>query len=102
MQKPYDHNANHATKVLKLLHINICGPMPILTPKKQQHFFAILDDYTSYNKAEPIIDEPPDSVCSRDLHDCVPGYIQVPTGICMSTCIILMQFSLSRLHYACN
>ncbi len=36
----------------------------------------------------------------RYLH--LPGYIQVPTGICMSTCIILMQFSLSRLHYACN
>ncbi len=46
------------------------------------------------------------SIClwvpGRDLHDCIPGYIQVPAGICASTCIILMQFSLSKLHYACN
>ncbi|SJL06868.1 uncharacterized protein ARMOST_10210 [Armillaria ostoyae] len=54
-QKPYDHNTNCATKVLELLHIDTCGPMPILTPKKQQHFFAILDNHTSYNEAEPIV-----------------------------------------------
>ncbi len=36
----------------------------------------------------------------RYLH--LPGYIQVPAGICTSTCIILIQFSLNKLHYACN
>lgn len=53
-QKPYDHNVNQATKVLELLHIDTCGPMPILTSKKKQYFFVILDDHMSYNEAEPI------------------------------------------------
>ncbi|KAK0502979.1 hypothetical protein EDD18DRAFT_1019676, partial [Armillaria luteobubalina] len=40
---------------LKLLNINTCGPMPTKTPHKQEHFFAILDDCMTYNKAEPIV-----------------------------------------------
>ncbi len=54
-QSPYDHNTNHATKTLELLHIDTCGPMPTKTPQKQEHFFAILDDCTNFNNAEPIV-----------------------------------------------
>ncbi len=54
-QAPYEHNANHATHTLELLHIDTCGPMPTMTPHKQEHFFAMLDDCTTFNKAEPIV-----------------------------------------------
>ncbi|SJL08334.1 uncharacterized protein ARMOST_11697 [Armillaria ostoyae] len=54
-QSPYDHNANQATKILELLHIDTCSLMLTKTPQKQEHFFAILDNCTSFNNAEPII-----------------------------------------------
>ncbi len=41
-------------------------PCPVLTPKKQQHFFAILDDHTNYNEAEPIVKK---NDCTRVFKD---------------------------------
>ncbi len=51
-QAPFDHNANHTTTPLELLHMDTCGPMPVKTPQKQEYFFTILDDCTSYNNAD--------------------------------------------------
>ncbi|SJL16752.1 uncharacterized protein ARMOST_20281 [Armillaria ostoyae] len=53
-QAPYDHNSHRAADVLELIHIDTCGPMLVKTPQKQDHFFAMLDDVTSFNNAEPI------------------------------------------------
>ena len=33
-QIPYSHNANRASSVCDLIHVDICGPFPTLTPKK--------------------------------------------------------------------
>ena len=43
-QTPYQNNANRATEVCELIHIDTCGPFPTLTPRKEQYFTIFLDD----------------------------------------------------------
>ena len=37
-QTPFTHNARRATEVCELIHIDTCGPFPILTPRKEAYF----------------------------------------------------------------
>jgi len=37
-QIPYSHNRHHASVVCELLHMDLCGPFPVLTPHKKSSF----------------------------------------------------------------
>ena len=43
-QTPYQNNANRATEVCELIHIDTCRPFPTLTPRKEGYFTIFLDD----------------------------------------------------------
>ena len=47
-QAPYMHNAKCAVAVNNLVHIDTCGPFPMLTPKKEAFFTIFLDDVSNY------------------------------------------------------
>jgi hypothetical protein len=47
-QTPYSHNSKRATAVGELVHIDICGPFPTLTPRKESYFIIFLDDASNY------------------------------------------------------
>ena len=47
-QAPYPHNAKRTTSISDLVHINMCGPFPTLTPKKEAYFMIFLDDVSNY------------------------------------------------------
>ena len=47
-QMPYSHNAKRATAIGDLIHIDICGPFPTLTPRKEAYFIIFLDDASNY------------------------------------------------------
>ena len=47
-QRPFSHNGHRATALGELLHVNICGPFPTLTPQKHSSFANILDDYSNF------------------------------------------------------
>src|SRR5271168_2590973 len=47
-QTPYSHNSRRATAVGELVHIDICGPFPTLTPRKESYFIIFLDDASNY------------------------------------------------------
>ena len=51
-QIPYDHNQHRASAVCKLLHMDSCGPFPVLMPHKKSYFWAILDDKSNYAHVE--------------------------------------------------
>ena len=37
----------HSTELLKLIHIDICGPFPVTTPHRKLYFMLFLDDASS-------------------------------------------------------
>src|SRR6202522_2721330 len=47
-QTPYQNNAKRASKTGDLVHIDTCGPFPMLTPKKEAYFIIFLDDASNY------------------------------------------------------
>ena len=47
-QCPFPHHGHRATMVGKLLHVDVCGPFPTLTPQKHNSFASILDDYSNF------------------------------------------------------
>jgi len=51
-QIPCSVNHHHATAVCELLHMDSCGPFPVLTPQKKSSFWAILDDKSNYGHVE--------------------------------------------------
>ncbi len=46
-QKPFDHNGHRAEFVNELIHIDICGPFPTVSPQGLRYFFAMLEDKTT-------------------------------------------------------
>ena len=40
--------ANKASKVLELIHTNICGPFPKASWNGQQYFISFIDNYSRY------------------------------------------------------
>src|SRR6202522_3275888 len=50
-QAPYSNNAKWATSICELVHVDICGPFPTLTPKKEAYFIIFLDDASNYSVA---------------------------------------------------
>jgi len=51
-QIPYSNNCHHASAICQLLHMDSCGPFPVLTPHKKSSFWAILDDKSNYGHVE--------------------------------------------------
>ena len=51
-QLPYSHHHHRASAVCELLHMDSCGPFPVLTPHKKLSFWAILDDKSNYRHVE--------------------------------------------------
>lgn len=51
-QLPYSNHHHRASAVCKLLHMDSCGPFPVLTPHKKSSFWAILDDKSNYGHVE--------------------------------------------------
>ena len=47
-QRPFVHTGNRATAVGGLLHVDICGPFPTLTPQKHNSFITILDNCLNF------------------------------------------------------
>ena len=47
-QTPYDHHGHRASNICDLLHMDTCGPFPVLTPQKTSLFWTILDDASNY------------------------------------------------------
>lgn len=47
-QASYSSNKHRATDICNLIHIDTCGPYPVLTRKKEKYFLAILDDHSNY------------------------------------------------------
>ena len=47
-QLPYSHHCHYTSAVCKLLHMDSCGPFPVLTPHKKSSFWAILNDKSNY------------------------------------------------------
>lgn len=54
-QAPYEHNANHATAICELIHIDTCGPFPILTPRKEAYYTIFLDDASNYGSTTLLV-----------------------------------------------
>ena len=51
-QIPYPNHGHRALAVCELLHMDTCGPFPVLTPHKKSSFWAILDDKSNYRHIE--------------------------------------------------
>ena len=47
-QASYSSNKHHADKICELIHIDTCGPYPVMTKKKEKYFLVILDDHSNY------------------------------------------------------
>ena len=47
-QTPFSSNKHRAKEICKLIHVDTCGPYPVLTRKKGQYFLAILDNHSIY------------------------------------------------------
>jgi len=47
-QASYSSNKHRAEKICDLVHIDTCGPYPVLTRRKEKYFLAILDDHSNY------------------------------------------------------
>ncbi|PPQ82886.1 hypothetical protein CVT26_007527 [Gymnopilus dilepis] len=43
-QASFTSNKNRADKICDLIHIDTCGPFPVLTPHKERYYLAMLDD----------------------------------------------------------
>ncbi|RDB14617.1 Retrovirus-related Pol polyprotein from transposon TNT 1-94 [Hypsizygus marmoreus] len=51
-QRPYDHFGRRADYVCELLHMDTCGPFPVLTPHGESLFYSILDDAANYGNTD--------------------------------------------------
>jgi len=54
-QMPFSSNKHRAEKICELIHIDTCGPYPVLTRKKEQYFLAILDDNSNYGACSLLV-----------------------------------------------
>ncbi|KAG1830941.1 hypothetical protein DFJ58DRAFT_634901, partial [Suillus subalutaceus] len=46
-RRPYPPSTEpKATQMLDLIHSDLCGPFPVITPHGKLHFIVFLDDYT--------------------------------------------------------
>ena len=55
VQTPYQNNANRASEVCELIHIDTCGPFPTLTPRKEQYFTVFLDDAANFGRTDLLV-----------------------------------------------
>ena len=47
-QASYSSNKHRAMDICDLIHIDTCGPYPVLMRKKEKYFLAILNDHSNY------------------------------------------------------
>ena len=47
-QQLYSHNGHCASKVGKLLHMDLCGPYPVQAPHGERYFYNILDNKSNF------------------------------------------------------
>ena len=47
-QRSYPLHGNRALHVGELLHMDLCGPFPVVAPRGEKHFFNILDDRSNW------------------------------------------------------
>jgi len=52
LQIPYDHNCHCTSTVCELLHMDFCGPFPVLTPHKKSYFGAMLNNKSNFAHVE--------------------------------------------------
>jgi hypothetical protein len=45
VKRPFPKSAVRATRVLELLHNDLCGPMPVPSLGRSLYYFLIVDDY---------------------------------------------------------
>lgn len=48
-QHPYTNHGRRSTVFGELLHMDTCGPFPVLTPRKESFFLSILEDSTNFS-----------------------------------------------------
>ena len=53
-QCPFLHLDHCTSKPGSLLHIDMCGPFPVLSPQKDTYFLSILDDCTNFGFIGPL------------------------------------------------
>ena len=51
---PFLNQGHRASAPGGLLHIDTCGPFPVLSPRKDAYFLSILDDYTNFGFVGPL------------------------------------------------
>ena len=54
-QTSFSSNKHRAEEICELIHIDTCGPYPVLTRKKEQYFLAILDDNSYYGACSLLV-----------------------------------------------
>jgi len=54
-QIPYSNNRHHASEVCELLHMDSCGPFPVLTLHKKSSFWALLNNKSNYIHVELLV-----------------------------------------------
>ena len=54
-QMSFSSNKHWAEEICKLIHIDTCGPYPVLTRKKEQYFLAILNDNLNYGACSLLV-----------------------------------------------
>ncbi|RDB27573.1 Retrovirus-related Pol polyprotein from transposon TNT 1-94 [Hypsizygus marmoreus] len=54
-QRPYDHFARRADHICDLIHMDTCGPFPVMTPHKESFFYGLLDDTSNYGNTDLLV-----------------------------------------------
>jgi hypothetical protein len=54
-QTSFSSNKHRAEEICELIHVDTCGPYPVLTRKKEQYFLAILDDNSNYGACSLLV-----------------------------------------------
>ena len=51
---PFPDSTTTTTKPLELVHMDVCGPMPAVSPGGSRYFATLLDDYSRFSAVVPV------------------------------------------------
>jgi len=54
-QMPFSSNKHCAEELCELIHVDTCGPYPVLTRKKEEYFLAMLDNHSNYGACSLLV-----------------------------------------------
>ena len=54
-QTLFSSNKHRAEEICSLIHVDTCGPYPVLTKKKEQYFLAMLDNNSNYGACSLLV-----------------------------------------------